>query len=201
MRPETYLAQVDPALGAVIDKVGAFRIEVKPTESLFVAIAQAIVYQQLSGKAAATIYARVCALFARPSRGPTARALLAMDDKKLRAAGLSAAKTLALKDLAKRSLARSFPTVRSAATMSDAQLIEALSAVRGVGCWTVQMFLIFRLGRADVWPVDDYGVKKAYAKLKRKRALPTARQMHEYGQKYAPFRTAAAWYLWRSLEL
>lgn len=203
--PEKHLAKSDPELGAmikqIVKKMGPFKIEPKETHSLFVSLAEAIVYQQLSGKAAATIYGRVCALFPNSATGPTAQELRAMDEALLRGAGLSAAKTKALKDLAEKSFANDFPTLESAVAMSDEALVQALTKVRGIGPWTVQMFLMFRLGRMDVLPVDDYGVRKGYAKMMRKRKLPTPKELQKAGEKWAPYRTVASWYLWRVVEL
>ena len=139
-------------LARVIDAVGPLRLEQKKTASLFAALAESIVYQQLNGRAAATIHARVCALFPRAQDGPTPAQILRAPDEKLRGAGLSRAKLLAIRDLAHQAKQGEIPTLEQARALDDAELIERLTAVRGIGRWTVQMLLIFRLGRPDVLP-------------------------------------------------
>lgn len=197
-----HLKKVDPKLARVIDAAGAARaLELKKTPSVFGALAEAIVYQQLSGKAAATIYGRVCALFPRAPHGPTAEHIHRVADERLRAAGLSAAKVLALKDLARRERAGEIPTLAEARTMDDAAIVERLVAVRGIGRWTAEMLLIFRLGRPDVLPVDDYGVRKGFALAHKKRALPTPQELAKHGERWRPYRTVASWYCWRALDL
>jgi O-6-methylguanine DNA methyltransferase len=197
-----HLRKADPKLARVIDAAGAARaLELKKTPSVFGALAEAIVYQQLSGKAAATIYSRVCALFPRAPHGPTADHIHRVADERLRGAGLSAAKVRALKDLARRERAGEIPTLAEARAMDDAAIIERLIAVRGIGRWTAEMLLIFRLGRPDVLPVDDYGVRKGFALAHNKRDLPTPQQLAKHGERWRPFRTVASWYCWRALEL
>jgi 3-methyladenine DNA glycosylase/8-oxoguanine DNA glycosylase len=197
-----YLRGVDPKLARVIDAAGAATtLELKKTPSLFGALAEAIVYQQLSGKAAATIYGRVSALFPRASHGPTAEHIRRVSDARLRGAGLSAAKVAALKDLAARERAGEIPTLAEARTMDDATVVERLVAVRGIGRWTAEMLLIFRLGRPDVLPVDDYGVRKGFALAYGKRMLPTPKALAAHGERWRPYRTVASWYCWRALEL
>jgi 3-methyladenine DNA glycosylase/8-oxoguanine DNA glycosylase len=145
----------------------------KRTPSLFGALAEAIVYQQLHGKAAATIYTRLCALFPRAHDGPSAEQILRASDAKLRGAGLSGAKTASLRDLAQRALAGEIPTIAEAHGMSDDALVERLTAVRGIGRWTVEMLLMFRLGRPDVLPVDDYGIRQGFAVALGRRDMPS----------------------------
>jgi len=197
-----HLRAVDPSLARVIDVVGRCEIalELKRTRSLFSALAESIVYQQLTGKAAATIYARVCALFPHAHAGPTAEQILRVSDERLRGAGLSAAKTLSLRDLARRAKAGEIPTLDEVRTLDDDAIVERLTQVRGIGRWTVEMLLIFRLGRPDVLPVDDYGVRKGFALATRRRALPTPKQLSARGERWKPYRTAASWYLWRAAE-
>jgi methylated-DNA-[protein]-cysteine S-methyltransferase len=195
-----HLRGADPALGRLIDAVGPFALQLKRAPSLFTALAEAIVYQQLHGRAAATIFARVCALFARPHEGPTAEGILRASDEALRGAGLSRAKLASLRDLARRARAGEIPTLAEARGMSDEELVERLSAVRGIGRWTVEMLLIFRLGRPDVLPVDDYGVRKGFAVAFRKRGMPTTKQVEARGERWRPYRTVASWYLWRAAE-
>jgi methylated-DNA-[protein]-cysteine S-methyltransferase len=195
-----HLRAVDPALARVIDAVGPLGLELKRTASIFGALAEAIVYQQLNGKAAATIFGRVCALFPDPRRGPTPEQLLRVDDDQLRGAGLSRAKLLALQDLARRSVAGEIPTLSAARRMDDEALIERLTQVRGIGRWTVEMLLIFRLGRGDVLPADDFGVRKGFAVAYRKRELPGRGDLERRAVRWAPYRTVASWYLWRAAE-
>jgi len=196
-----HLRRVDPALARVIDAAGPFRLELKQTSSVFGALAEAIVYQQLAGKAAATIYGRVCALFPRAHEGFTPRHVLRASDEALRGAGLSRPKLLALRDLAARAHAGEIPTLAEAHAMADAALIERLTAVRGIGRWTVEMLLIFRLGRPDVLPVDDYGIRKGVAVLGRRTGLPDRDAVARRGARWAPYRSVASWYLWRAADM
>jgi len=195
-----HLRTADPTLARVIEAVGPCGLALKTTPSLFGALAEAIVYQQLNGRAAETIHARVCALFPHPQLGPTAEQILRCSDAKLRGAGLSRAKLLAIRDLARRARAGEIPTLVEAGRMDDEALVECLTQVRGIGRWTVEMLLIFRLGRPDVLPVDDFGIRKGYSVAFRKRALPAPKELAKLGARWAPYRTVAAWYLWRSAE-
>ncbi len=196
-----HLRSVDPDLSRVIDAVGPYRIELQTTSSIFVALAEAIVYQQLSGKAAATIYARVRALFPYSVDGPTPEQVLRASDAKLRGAGLSRSKLLSLRDLAQRASRGEIPTLEQMRAMEDDAIVERLTEVRGIGRWTSEMLLIFRLGRPDVLPLDDYGVRKGFAKAFGKRKLPSREQMEKRGKLWKPYRTVASWYLWRVLAL
>jgi methylated-DNA-[protein]-cysteine S-methyltransferase len=194
-----HLRKVDAKLGAVIDRAVAPKMRLDPTESTFQALAQSIVYQQLSGKAAGTIYGRLRDLF--PRRKLTPEGLRDASDASLRGAGLSRGKVLALRDLASRTLAGTVPDIERLHVMSDDAIVDRLVQVRGIGRWTVQMLLIFRLGRADVLPVDDYGVRAGFQKAYGKRKMPTPRELGQHGERWRPFRTVAAWYMWRALEL
>ena len=165
----------------------------------FDALAESIAYQQLSGKAAATIFGRVRALYPK-RKWLDPEQLLATPDETLRAAGLSRAKTAALKDLAAKTIDGTVPTGRALIRMSDDEIITRLTAVRGIGRWTVEMLLLFDLGRPDVWPVDDYGVRKGFAKTFGRRQLPTPKQLMKFGEKWRPYRSMAAWYFWRALD-
>jgi DNA-3-methyladenine glycosylase II len=195
-----HLRAADPALAKIIDAVGPFRMELKSSRSLFGALAEAIVYQQLSNKAAATIYGRVEALYPRATAGFAPRHILATPDEKLRGCGLSRAKVLAVQDLARRVASGELPTLDVAHGLEDAELVERLVQVRGIGRWSAEMFLMFRLGRPDVLPLDDYSLRKAYAKAFRKRTLPSPQALEKAGEKWRPYRTVACWYLWRALE-
>ena len=165
----------------------------------FDALAESIAYQQLSGKAAATIWGRVRALYPK-KKYLDPKLVLATPDRKLRAAGLSRSKVAALKDLAVKTIEGVVPSARALAKMTDEEIIERLIAVRGIGRWTAEMLLLFDLGRPDVWPVDDYGVQKGLAKTFGKRKLPTPKQMIKLGKKFQPYRSVAAWYFWRALD-
>jgi len=177
------------------------RYNITPAVSIrpFDALAESIAYQQLSGKAAATIFGRVRALYPK-RKWLDPEQLLATPDETLRAAGLSRAKTAALKDLAAKTIDGTVPTGRALIRMSDDEIITRLTAVRGIGRWTVEMLLLFDLGRPDVWPVDDYGVRKGFAKTFGRRKLPTSKQLMKFGEKWRPYRSAAAWYFWRALD-
>ncbi|WP_438027375.1 methylated-DNA--[protein]-cysteine S-methyltransferase [Sorangium sp. So ce233] len=190
----------DAALARLIDAVGPFRMRLDRTSSLFVALAESIVYQQLTGKAAATIFARVRALFPRAHAGPTPEQILRAQDEKLRGAGLSRAKLLALRDLARRAADGELPTLAEAHRMEDEELVERLTQVRGVGRWTVEMLLMFRLGRPDVLPVDDYGIRKGFAIALGQGDLPARKALEQHGARWRPYRTVASWYLWRAVD-
>jgi methylated-DNA-[protein]-cysteine S-methyltransferase len=196
-----HLRASDPALARVIDAVGPFRMQLKKASNTFTVLAEAIVYQQLTGRAAATIFGRVCGLFPDANEGPTAEHIMRVSDDKLRAAGLSRAKLLSLRDLARRTAAGEIPTLAEIRNMENEAIIERLTAVRGIGRWTVEMLLIFRLGRPDVLPLDDYGVRKGFGFALRKRALPTRKDLEKRGGRWKPYRTVASWYLWRASEL
>jgi 3-methyladenine DNA glycosylase/8-oxoguanine DNA glycosylase len=195
-----HLHATDARLSEIIDAVGPFGMLLKSSRSLFGALAEAIVYQQLSNKAAATIYGRLEALFPRAREGFTPAHILRTQDSKLRAVGLSRAKVLALQDLARRVQAGELPTLRHVHGITDAELVERLIVVRGIGRWSAEMFLMFRLGRPDVLPVDDYSLRKAYAKAYKKRNLPTCDALEKAGEKWRPYRTVASWYLWQTLN-
>ena len=195
-----HLSDADPLLGALIERVGPCLLRPRRTQSLFAAVARAIVYQQLSGSAAATILGRVQALYA-PKRFPTPRDILATPPERLRAAGLSTAKTAALRDLAERSLDGTVPPIRRVRLMADEEVIERLVQVRGVGRWTAEMLLMFRLGRADVLSVSDLGIRKGFALTFGSRRLPAAITIERRAERWRPYRSVACWYLWRALEL
>jgi methylated-DNA-[protein]-cysteine S-methyltransferase len=195
-----HLRTADPALKRLIDSTGPLDMQLKQTPSIFGALAEAIVYQQLTGKAAATIFARVCALFPRAHEGPTAEQILRVTDTRLRSAGLSRPKLLALRDLARRAQAGEIPTLAEIQRMDNDTIIERLTQVRGIGRWTVEMLLIFRLGRPDVLPADDFGIRKGFMVAFRKRQLPTPKDVARHGERWQPYRTVASWYLWRAAE-
>lgn len=195
-----HLTAADPRLGALIARAGAFTMRPEPTQSLFAALVESIVYQQLSGKAAATILGRVIALY-RPRRFPRPVDILETSVERLRAAGLSAAKAAAVKDLATRTLEGTVPSMARVRRMSDQEIIERLTTVRGIGRWTVEMLLLFRLGRPDVLPLGDLGVRKGFARTFNRRALLDPLVLHRRAERWRPYRSVASWYLWRALDL
>ncbi len=199
LAPEQQLALRDPRLAPLIASVGPFTIRPGKLVRPFDALAESIAYQQLSGKAAATIFGRVRALYPR-RKWFSPELVLATPDEKLRAAGLSGSKTAAIKDLAAKTLDGTVPTRAALERMSDDEIISRLTTVRGIGRWTVEMLLLFDLGRLDVWPVDDYGVRKGYAKTFRKRELPKPKELFVIGERWRPLRSVAAWYFWRALD-
>ena len=196
-RALAHLRAADPTLGAWIDEAGACGWRRSAEGSHFDHIARAIVYQQLSGAAAGTIYGRLLAHYG--DREPTPQQLLRTPDATLRGVGLSGRKTEYLKDLARRAHDRSLP-VETLHDLDDAAVIETLTAVRGIGEWTAQMFLMFRLARPDVLPVLDLGVQKAIQKLYGLRTLPPPKRVAKIGACWAPYRTIASWYLWRRVD-
>ena len=197
--PEEHLASTDPRMAALIARSTRYNVKTGGLLRPFDALAESIAYQQLSGKAAATIWARVRALYGK-RKYLDPKVVLETPDEKLRGAGLSRSKVAALKDLAAKTIDGTVPTARALAKMSDEEIIEQLITVRGIGRWTVEMLLLFDLGRPDVWPIHDYGVRKGFAKTFGKRKLPTPKQLLKHGKKFAPHRSVAAWYFWRALD-
>jgi 3-methyladenine DNA glycosylase/8-oxoguanine DNA glycosylase len=195
------LGRRDPVLGRHIESVGGFALTgPTSTDGPFPALTRAIVYQQLTGKAASTILGRVLELF--PQNGfPTPEAMRAMPHRKLRAAGLSEAKAKAVHDLARHAAEGTIPSLEELRRMPVDDIIERLTVVRGVGRWTVEMLLIFRVGHPDVLPVHDLGVRKGLARLLRRKALPDEKALARRGERWRPWRSVASWYLWRAAEL
>jgi len=202
-----HLRASDAKLAALIDRVGAFTLRLDASPSPFESLLESILYQQLHGKAAATIHRRVREYF---GGDPTPQLLIDTPDEVLRTAGVSGNKIRALKDLAARTLDGTVPTHSAILNMSDADIVECLTEVRGIGAWTVEMLLIFRMGRPDVLPVTDYGVRKGYAltfqRLPKSRPLasndlPKPDVVFRRGLRWAPFRSVASWYLWRACDL
>jgi DNA-3-methyladenine glycosylase II len=194
-----HLRRADPKLAVVIRRAGPCGLEPRLRHSPFEELLESIVYQQLSGKAAATIFGRVRALYpARRALAP--QALLDTPDEALRSAGLSRGKLAAARDLAARTLEGVVPTAAALRRMSDDEIIERLTAVRGVGRWTVQMLLIFRLGRPDVLPVHDLGIQKGFRITYGTRQRPKPDRIERHGERWRPFRSVASWYLWRATD-
>jgi len=195
-----HLRASDATLAKLIDRVGPFGMKLKSASSLFDVLAEAIVYQQLHARAAASIHARVRALIPRMRGVAAARALADVSDDALRGAGLSRSKLLALRDLAAKTLDGHVPTLAKVRRMDDEAIIEHLTEVRGIGRWTVQMLLMFRLGRPDVLPVGDYGIRKGFGVAFRKREMPLPADVEKRGERWRPYRSVASWYLWRAAE-
>jgi methylated-DNA-[protein]-cysteine S-methyltransferase len=192
------LREADPKLSRLIERVGSFRMQLQRTPSVFGALAEAIVFQQLNGKAAATIFARLCALFPH-SVGLTPEGIIKASDVRLRSAGLSGSKLLSLRDLAQRTRAGELPTLADVRSMPDQEIIDRLTAVRGIGQWTVEMLLMFRLGRPDVLPVDDFGIRKGFGIAFAKPEV-TKKDVERRGERWRPYRSVASWYLWRATD-
>jgi DNA-3-methyladenine glycosylase II len=190
------VARRDPMMAALMERAGPFRLP-KPTGDAFAALAESILYQQLAGAAAAAIHRRFLALF---DGSLTPEAVLALPESALRGAGLSGAKVASIRDLATKVLEGTVPVV-GFGRLSDERIVASLSQVRGIGRWTAEMFLIFELRRPDVWPVDDYGVRQGWAMIHRLSELPTAKALQSEGDRFRPFRTAAAWYCWEAVHL
>jgi DNA-3-methyladenine glycosylase II len=202
MTPEAikHLCDADKILARLIRKVGPCTMKPRSRRAPFEALVTAVTHQQLNGTAATTILKRVIAIYPG-KRFPLPEDLLATADERLRAAGLSRAKTAAIKDIAAKTLEGIVPTSRAITKLSNEEILERLTTVRGVGPWTVEMLLMFTLGRLDVLPVTDYGVRKGFAITYGRRELPTPKELLAHGERWRPHRSTAAWYLWRALEL
>src|SRR5579862_6969198 len=194
-----HLSAKDKRLARLITKIGAFHFKLDECDSVYESLLEAIVYQSISGKAAATIYARIAALGAN-GECPSPAEIIALNIPALRKAGLSNAKALAMKDLAQKTIDGIVPTLDAAQAMSDEELVKRLVSVRGIGAWTVEMFLIFRLGRPDVLPIHDYGVQKGFAITYGKRKIPKPKELAKFGERWRPYRTVASWYMWRAVD-
>lgn len=195
------LAKADPVLGRIIKRVGSCPIKPRPRTSPYESLVKAVTYQQLNGKAAATIFNRFKSLFPG-QRFPEPEKVLITPDDKLRSAGLSRNKLAAIKDIAARTLDGTVPSNRAIKRISDQDLVDRLTTIRGVGPWTVEMLLIFTLGRPDVLPATDYGVRQGFARVYgRKDHLPKPQEILAHGERWRPWRSVAAWYLWRVLEI
>ncbi len=194
-----WLAERDEHLRRLMGETLAFELGIEEEQSPYEALLESIAYQSISGKAAATIFGRVKALSGN-GRAPAPQQMLRLRTPVLRKAGLSGAKILAMKDLARKTLAGVVPTLEQAHAMSDEELVERLVSVRGIGVWSVEMFLIFRLGRPDVLPVHDLGVRKGWSVTYGKKHMPSPRELLAFGERWRPYRTVASWYMWRAFE-
>jgi DNA-3-methyladenine glycosylase II len=194
-----HLSTVDSALAGLIERAGPFTLEIRRMHNPFESLARNIVFQQLHGNAAEAIHGRVMALFGKGRLHP--EDILAASDEELRGAGLSGAKLAALKDLAAKTLDGTVPTLARLRRMADEEIIESLTQVRGIGRWTVEMLLMFRLGRPDVLPVGDYAVRKGFALLYGLKESPKPKEIEQYAERWRPYRSVASWYMWRAVEL
>jgi DNA-3-methyladenine glycosylase II len=194
------LAKVDPVLAGLIRAAGRFTHVPNAEHTPFHALARAIAHQQLNGTAAESIFGRFCGLYAGAAL-LEAELVLNTPDDRLRAVGLSFAKIASIKDLAQKTLDGTVPPYDILHTLADEEIIERITQVRGIGRWTVEMLLMFRLGRPDVLPVDDFGVRNGFRLAYGLRGMPTTRALAEYGARWAPYRSVAAWYLWRAVDL
>ena len=194
-----HLGERDERLKSLIGETAAFAIDIAKARSPYEALMESITHQSISGKAAATIYGRVKALGSN-GNPPTPQEMMRIRKSALRKAGLSNAKALAMKDLAKKTIAGIVPTLEQAMEMSDEELIERLVSVRGIGAWSVEMFLIFRLGRPDVLPIHDLGVKKGWSVAYGKKHMPRPAELLKFGERWRPYRSVATWYMWRAFE-
>lgn len=196
-RAITALREADPRLGELIAACGPFELNLHRTGDLFASLLRSIIYQQLHGKAAASIHGRVLQLLGSP---PSPAALESSSDAALRQAGLSGAKLVALRDLAAKCRDGTVPTLAAARRLDDETLVERLTTVRGIGPWTVHMLLLFRLGRPDVMPVGDFAVRLAYSRHFNDGVAATPAEILQRAESWRPWRSVAAWYLWRSLD-
>ncbi len=199
-----HLRSADPVIGELIDAVGPCNLELRIGPDTLAALARSVVYQQLSGKAASAIFARLCALGsaldAKGEECPTPEVILASPVGSLRTVGMSAAKERSLRDMAERSVSGKLPAMADFAAMDDETVIAELSQVRGVGRWTAEMFLIFSLGRPDVLSGGDQGLRRGFQLAFDMAELPTPQDLLDHGKRWAPYRSVASWYLWRSAE-
>jgi 3-methyladenine DNA glycosylase/8-oxoguanine DNA glycosylase len=194
---EKHLAKVCRRFARIVPKHEPYPTKFERSKDPYRVLVRAVVYQQLSGKAAGTIHGRVLALFPDKDH-PDPEDILAAAPETLRGAGLSRQKIAALKDVAQKRLDGIIPEARKLSRMRDEEIIERLTQARGVGRWTVEMYLMFTLGRPDVLPIDDLGVRKGAEKLYRRSFTP--KELGRYGERWAPFRSAAAWHLWRFVD-
>jgi DNA-3-methyladenine glycosylase II len=194
-----HLSAKDEKIAELILATAQFEIDMTAAQSPYEALLESIAYQSISGKAAATIFGRIKALGSN-GRPPSPEEMLKLRKPVLRKAGLSGAKVLAMKDLARKTIDGIVPTLEQAQKLSDEELVERLVSVRGIGAWTVEMFLIFNLGRPDVLPIHDLGVKKGWSVTYGKKHMPKPKQLLAFGEQWRPYRTVASWYMWRAFE-
>lgn len=193
-----HLSTVDPTLAALIARVGPCRLKARRLDP-FASLTQAIIYQQLAGKAAETIFRRFLGLFAGADF-PAAQQVIKAGIERLRTAGLSRPKASYILDLAAREVAGALPTLAECDELADEEILRRLTEVRGVGRWTAEMFLMFNLGRPDVLPLDDYGLRRGFMLAYGRRQPPTQEALRRQGRRWQPYRTVASWYLWRAAD-
>ena len=194
-----YLAERDEHLKHLIEETTPFQLKIEAAQSPYETLVEAVTHQSISGKAAATIYGRIKGL-SSTGRAPSPQEMLKLRKPVLRKAGLSGAKILAMKDLAQKTIDGIVPSFEEALKLSDEELVKRLVSVRGIGAWTVEMFLIFRLGRPDVLPIHDLGVKKGWAITYGKKHMPKPKELLAFGERWRPYRTVASWYMWRACQ-
>jgi DNA-3-methyladenine glycosylase II len=195
-----HLRRVDPVMAGLIRRAGPFAVKSERGVGAYEALVQAVAHQQLTGKAARTILGRFYALYGGDCCPEPAR-LVGTSDEALRGCGFSRAKAASLKDIASKTLDGTIPPRVALARMKNEVIIERLVEARGVGRWTVEMFLMFTLGRPDVLPVDDYGIRFGYKIAYGKRTLPKPKALVRFGERWSPYRTTASWYLWRAVDM
>ena len=195
---ERALARRDPALRLVIREAGPCPLGGRRHRSHFEALVRSITFQQLAGRAAAAIHGRLVALFDGTRMTP--ESVLAMPEVDIRSVGMSAAKTASIRDLAAKAIDGTVP-LSGMSRLSDEEIVERLSAVRGIGRWTAEMFLMFQMARPDVWPVGDLGVRAGYALMHGLEVPPTPKELEPLGDPYRPYRSVAAWYCWQAVHL
>jgi DNA-3-methyladenine glycosylase II len=200
VKAHAHLSRVDERLAGLIERVGEFGFKLDECESVYESLLEAITHQSIAGKAAQVIFGRIKAL-GSDGRCPTPQELLGVRKPKLRKVGLSRAKIAAVRDLAQKTIEGVVPTIEEAQKLSDQELVDRLISVRGIGAWTVEMFLIFTLGRPDVLPIHDYGVQKGWAITYRKKNIPRPKELLKFGERWRPYRTVASWYMWRAVSL
>ena len=200
LEAHAHLSRADKRLAALIDRVGEFQFKLDECDSVYESLLEAIMHQSIAGKAAQAIYARIKALGTH-GNCPTPEELLAGEQAETTQMRAFNAKVAAVRDLAQKTIDGVVPTIEGAQKMSDQELVDRLISVRGIGAWTVEMFLIFRLGRPDVLPIHDYGVQKGWALTYRKKNIPKPKELLKFGERWRPYRTVASWYMWRAVHL
>src|SRR5580698_4577914 len=200
LKAHVHLSGLDKRLAKLIEKTGTFHFKLDTCDSVYESLLEAITHQSISGKAAATIFGRI-KMLGTEGRCHTQQQIMAATDLTLREAGLSYAKAASMKDLAQKTIEGIVPTIKEAHALSDEELVTRLISVKGIGAWTVEMFLMFRLGRPDVLPIHDYGVQKGFALTYGKKFMPKPRELAAFGERWRPYRTVASWYMWRAIEI
>ena len=194
------ISSADPSMGALIHAAGPYELNYRPLQDLFEALCQSIVYQQLSGKAAATIFGRFQNLFEGDGT-PIPAEVLTMDTETLRSVGLSRAKAASIQDLAEKTISGDVPSMEAMRSMAEQEILDSLTPVRGIGPWTVEMLMMFRLGMPDVMPATDLGIRKGFTRVFGLEDLAPPKRIRERSELWMPFRSVASWYLWRAVDL